>query len=72
MPCLLLRCSTWATCKGWGTLTKFYTEVYDALWPICEDCLFLVEGSGQVRNRASTQLARRRNASAVLGPADNT
>jgi hypothetical protein len=44
-----LHCSTWASCKGWGTLTKFYTEVFDALYPICKDCLFLVEGAGQVR-----------------------
>jgi aryl-phospho-beta-D-glucosidase BglC (GH1 family) len=38
---------TWASCQGWGTLTKFYTQVFDALYPICKDCLFLVEGAGQ-------------------------
>lgn len=47
---LRLRCSTWASCRGWGTLTKFYTQIFDALYPICKDCLFLVEGSGQVRS----------------------
>ena len=46
---LALLCSTWAECKGWGTLTNFYTRIFDALYPICNDCLFLVEGSGQVR-----------------------
>jgi hypothetical protein len=51
---LTLQCSTWASCQGWGTLTKFYTQVFDALYPICKDCLFLVEGAGQVRLPADT------------------
>jgi hypothetical protein len=54
---LTLQCSTWASCKGWGTLTKFYTQIFDALYPICKDCLFLVEGAGQVRLPADTMVS---------------
>ena len=40
---------TWASCKGWGTLTNFYTRIFDAMNPICPDCLLLAEGGGQAQ-----------------------
>ena len=31
--------------KGIDSLTNIYVAAMDALWPICPDCLFLVEGA---------------------------
>jgi hypothetical protein len=32
-------------------MTVLYTELMDALYPVCPDCLFLIEGSGQSNAR---------------------
>ncbi|KAK9833284.1 hypothetical protein WJX81_003097 [Elliptochloris bilobata] len=40
---------TWEGSKGIDSLTDIYITVMDALWPICPDCLFLIEGGGQVK-----------------------
>lgn len=31
------------------SLTSYYVNAIDALYPICPDCLFLVEGGGQYK-----------------------
>lgn len=36
---------------GGADMTVLYTELMDALHPVCPDCLFLIEGSGQSNAR---------------------
>ncbi|EIE23036.1 hypothetical protein COCSUDRAFT_63419 [Coccomyxa subellipsoidea C-169] len=38
---------TWEGNNGYPSMSMLYMHAMDALWPICPDCLFLVEGTGQ-------------------------
>lgn len=50
---MMCACSFNLTWEGTGatnsSLTSYYVNAIDALYPICPDCLFLVEGGGQYK-----------------------